>query len=80
MYIASRKTATGKQRLPNDRLMLELGRFEDRLQQWLAASEQNARWFRRDPFSAMRAAGLSMDDELMCELERIMGGIGKKLK
>ena len=80
MYIASRKNAAGKQRPPNDRLMLELGKFEDRLQQWLAASEQNARWFRRDPFSAMRAAGLNMDDELMCELERIMGGIGKKLK
>lgn len=80
MFIAPRKNAIANQRRPDDRLMLELSKFEERLQQWLAASEQNARWFRRDPFSAMRAAGLNMDDELMCELERIMGGIGKKLK
>ncbi|HEX2328042.1 MAG TPA: hypothetical protein VHN74_04925 [Candidatus Angelobacter sp.] len=79
MYVAPRKNAAVTQRRP-DRLMAELDKFEQRLQQWLAISEDNACWFRRDPFTAMRAAGLDMDDELMCELERIMSGIGKKLK
>jgi hypothetical protein len=79
MFIAPRKNTVGNQRQP-DRLMLELNKFQERLQQWLALSEDNARWFRRDPFTALRAAGLNMDDELMCELESIMGGIGKKLK
>lgn len=79
MHLVPRKNTAAAQRRP-DRLMLELDRFEERLQQWLAASAENAQWFQRDPFTAMRAAGLNMDDELMCELERIMGGIGKKLK
>lgn len=63
----------------SDRLMHELGRFETRLQQWIAGSEKNARWFRRDPLAAMRAAGLGIDDELMCELELIMRGIARKV-
>lgn len=60
--------------------MHELGRVETRLQQWIAGSSKNARWFRRDPLAAMRAAGLGIDDELMCELDVIMSGIARKIK
>lgn len=63
-----------------DRLMHELDRVEVRLQQWIASSPQNARWFRRDPIAAMRAAGLGIDDELMCELDLIMSGIARKVR
>lgn len=60
--------------------MNELVRVENRLQQWIAGSSKNARWFRRDPIGAMRAAGLGMDDELMCELDMIMSGIAQKIR
>ncbi len=60
--------------------MHELGRFETRLQQWIAGSGKNARWFRRDPLDAMRAAGRGIDEEIMCELELIMSGIACKVK
>lgn len=49
------------------------------LQQWITSSEKNALWFRRDPLNAMQAAGLGIDDELMCELEFIMSGIARKV-
>jgi hypothetical protein len=64
----------------SNRLIHELGLFENRLQEWIALSHKNASWFRRDPLAAMRAAGLDIDDELMCELETIMGGLARKLK
>lgn len=63
-----------------DRLMDELGKVEGQLQHWISRSEKNARLFRKDPIAAIRAAGLAMEDDLMCELEMIMGGIAKKLK
>ncbi|MBZ5530899.1 MAG: hypothetical protein LAO20_05665 [Acidobacteriia bacterium] len=63
-----------------DRLMRELGRHEAHLQAWISQSAKNARWFRKDPIGAMRAAGLNIDDDLMCELERITAGIARKLK
>jgi hypothetical protein len=64
----------------SNRLIRELGIFETRLQEWISSSEKNAVWFRRDPLAAMRAAGLDIDDELMCELEAVMGGLARKLK
>lgn len=63
-----------------DRLVAALGRHERRLQEWIAASEKNAKLFRRDPMAAMRQAGLEIEDDLMCELEQLMGGIAAKLK
>ncbi|MGE5325010.1 MAG: hypothetical protein ACM3SW_19235, partial [Actinomycetota bacterium] len=63
-----------------DRLMAELDKVEAQLQVWINRSEKNARLFRRDPVAAMRAAGLALEDELICELEMIISGIARKLK
>jgi hypothetical protein len=63
-----------------DRLVAALGRHERRLQGWIAASEKNAELFRRDPVAAMREAGLQIEDDLICELEQLIGGIAAKLK
>lgn len=60
--------------------MAELGKVESQLQLWINRSEDNARLFRQDPVTAMRAAGLAIEDDLICELEMIMGGIARKLK
>jgi hypothetical protein len=76
MFVISRKPAASPK---PDRLITALGRVEARLQQWIGTSEANARLFTTDPMAAMRSAGLDIDDELMCELEMIMGGIARKL-
>jgi hypothetical protein len=68
---ASRKT---------DRLLTELGKVEGQLQVWISRSEKNAQLFRKDPISAMRSAGLSIEDDLMCELEMIMRDIAQRLR
>ena len=60
--------------------MTELGKVEGQLQIWISRSETNAQLFREDPLLAMRSAGLSIDDDLMCELEVIMRGIATRLK
>lgn len=77
MLPTPRKHAT---RVRPDRLMRALGRIEVDLQQWIRSSAENARMFRQDPIAAMRAAGLDMEDELICELEQITQGIARKLK
>jgi hypothetical protein len=64
----------------SERLMNELGQVEGQLQHWISRSEKNARLFRKDPIAAIRAAGLAMEDDLICELEMILGGIARKLK
>jgi hypothetical protein len=63
-----------------DRLVAELDKFEGRLQGWIAASDKNAQLFRRDPVTAMREAGLEIEDDLLCELEQLMRGIAAKFK
>ncbi|HZU31114.1 MAG TPA: hypothetical protein VFB79_08370 [Candidatus Angelobacter sp.] len=63
-----------------DRLLDQLDKVEHKLQKWIAKSKTNADWFRRDPLSAMRAAGLDMEDEIMLELEMITKSIARKLK
>jgi hypothetical protein len=63
-----------------DRLLDQLDKVERQLQQWIAGSQKNAEWFRRDPLEAMRAAGLDMEDDIMLELELITKTIAKKLK
>ncbi|HET9183602.1 MAG TPA: hypothetical protein VFP59_15820 [Candidatus Angelobacter sp.] len=78
MFTAPRKPAHVNRK--TDRLMAELGKVETQLQLWINSSEENAGLFRKDPVAAMRAAGLAIDDELICELEMIMCGIARKLK
>jgi hypothetical protein len=63
-----------------DRLLAQLDKVEQQLQKWIALSPKNADLFRRDPFGAMRAAGLNLEDDLMLELELITKTIAKKLK
>ncbi len=63
-----------------DRLLDQLDKVENQLQEWTGKSAKNARWFRRDPLGAMRAAGLDIEDDIMLELELITKAISKKLK
>ena len=71
-----RKTPSQK----SDRLFARLDQVEKQLQEWTNRSAKNARWFHRDPLSAMRAAGLDIEDDIMLELELITKHIAKKLK
>jgi hypothetical protein len=63
-----------------DRLLDHLNKVERDLQKWIGDSKKNADLFRRDPLSAMRAAGLNLEDDIMLELEMITRSIAKKLK
>jgi hypothetical protein len=63
-----------------DRLLQQLQESETQLQRWIESSSGNAQWFREDPIAAMRAAGLEIDDDIMLELETIIGDIARKLK
>jgi hypothetical protein len=63
-----------------DRLLAQLDKVEQQLQQWISLSPKNADLFRRDPFGAMHAAGLNLEGDLMLELELITKTIAKKLK
>lgn len=63
-----------------DRLLDQLSKVENELQEWTRKSANNARWFRRDPLGAMRAAGLDIEDDIMLELEIITKAISRKLK
>lgn len=63
-----------------DRLLAQLDKVEQQLQQWIARSQENSEWFKRDPLGAMRAAGLNIEDDIMLELELITKAIAKKLK
>jgi len=71
-----RKTPSPK----TDLLLDQLGKVEKQLQEWTSRSAKNARWFRRDPLGAMRAAGLDIEDDIMLELQMITRNIAKKLK
>jgi hypothetical protein len=63
-----------------DRLLEHLSKVEQDLQKWIGNSKKNADLFRRDPLSAMRAAGLNFEDDTMLELEMIIKTIAKKVK
>ena len=63
-----------------DRLLLHLNKVEQDLKRWIGNSKKNADLFRRDPLSAMRAAGLNLEDDIMLELEMITKSIARKLK
>lgn len=74
--LSRRKTPS----VPPDRLLAQLDKVEQQLQQWIALSPENADWFKRDPLGAMRAAGLNIEDDILLELELITKAIAKKLK
>lgn len=61
-------------------LMGKLAQREHALQQWLQRSEANARWFRRDPIAALRAANLGIEEDVLLELEAVTRAIAQKLK
>ena len=63
-----------------DRLLLELARKQQELDLWLRSSETHARWFRKDPVGALRAANLGIPDEVLRELEMVTAAIVQKLK
>lgn len=62
-----------------DRLVNELERCEEQLQEWIEVSPDHASFFRKDPVGAMRAAGLDMEDDIMLELEMVAASIAAKL-
>jgi len=63
-----------------DRLLEHLSKVEQDLQKWIGTSKKNAELFRSDPLSAMRAAGLNFEDDIMLELEMIIKSLARKLK
>lgn len=63
-----------------DRLLDELLRVETQLQEWIKNSESNRQWFNQDPIGAMCAAGLGLEDSILCELKSIAAIIAMKLE
>jgi hypothetical protein len=61
-----------------DPLMQALHGCEPRLRAWLNECELNAELFQRDPLTAIRAANLGIDEELLAELEEALRGIALK--
>lgn len=63
-----------------DRLLRELSSKEHLLIEWITSSDRNSRWFAADPVSAIRAANLGLDDQILLQLEMITVSIAKKLR
>jgi hypothetical protein len=62
-----------------DPLLKALHECESRLHAWIQGSPSNASLFQQDPARAMRAAGLDMDEHLLCELQTLIDGIVRKI-
>ena len=62
-----------------DQLLCALRKCEGRLQEWLGQSENNARWFARDPMAAMYAADLGLDLKIVEELKTVTAAIAGKM-
>lgn len=60
-------------------LMSKLARQEPALDEWLRSSETHADWFRRAPFTALRAANLGIEEKLLQELESATQAIAQRL-
>lgn len=58
--------------------MQALHNVESRLRAWLDECDLNAELFQRDPLTAIRAANLGIDEELLAELEEALAGIALK--
>ena len=63
-----------------DKVISELEKAEARLQEWLGESADHATLFRRDPVTALRLAGVDLEDDIMLEIETILDEILKKLR
>lgn len=61
-------------------LLNELSAREPLLSQWLEGSAMNARWFRKDPIAALRAANIGFNENLLNDLERITASIAQKMR
>jgi hypothetical protein len=61
-------------------LLHELTTREPLLNQWLERSAMNARWFRKDPIAALRAANIGFNEIMLKELENITTSIAEKLR
>lgn len=61
-------------------LLNELTTREPLLNHWLESSAMNARWFRKDPIAALRAANLGFNESMLSELENITASIAEKLR
>jgi hypothetical protein len=61
-------------------LSTELTSREPFLTEWLERSAMNARWFRKDPIAALRAANIGIDEALLRELESVATALAAKLK
>lgn len=61
-------------------LMKELGAREPSLLAWLESSARNRRWFRADPLTAIRAAGLGLDEKMLAQLDLITRSIAFKIR
>jgi len=61
-------------------LLNELTTREPQLNEWLERSAMNARWFRKDPIAALRAANIGFNDSLLKELENITASIAERLR
>jgi len=61
-------------------LLTELTTREPLLNQWLERSAMNARWFRKDPIAALRAANIGFNESMLKELETIASSIAEQLK
>jgi predicted component of type VI protein secretion system len=62
-----------------DPLIQALHDCESRLGAWLNECDLNGELFRRDPLTAIRAANLGIDEDLLAGLEEALTGIALKL-
>jgi hypothetical protein len=63
-----------------EQVMEDLAAKEEQLVGWIQASDRNTRWFATDPISAIRAANLGIDDDVLHQLELITLSIARKLR
>jgi hypothetical protein len=61
-------------------LLNELTAREPLLNQWLERSAMNARWFRKDPIAALRAANIGFNESMLKELESFTTSIAERLR
>ena len=62
-----------------DPLLKALHECESRLHAWIQGSPKNASLFQQNPAEALRAADLKLDEDLLCEFEKLISGIAKKI-
>jgi hypothetical protein len=62
-----------------DPLLSALKECEARLLNWIQGSPKNASLFQQNPAEALRAADLKLDEDLLCEFEKLISGIAKKI-